>query len=179
MKKNNQTIVFILLLLISAAFTFLPVDHYIVSDGYKMNFKSKDPSGSFSKMGGDIYFNDSDLANSKFDLSIDVSSISTGNGMQNKKAQTAEWFNATAFPKIKFVSTKVVKNGNDYSITGNLTIKGTTKVVTIPTKKTTSGNRVIFEGTFGVDRLLFQVGKKGAGVSDVMNVTYYIPATKN
>ena len=123
MKNRLTSLLFAVLMIVSAAFTFLPVEHYIVSAGYTMDFKSSDPSGSFSKMGGDIYFNDEDLVNSKFNLYIDVSSINTGNGMQNKKAQTAEWFNAPSFPQIKFTSSKIAKNGNSYLITGDLTMK--------------------------------------------------------
>ena len=163
---------------VSAAFTFLPVEHYVVSAGYKMEFKSSDPSGSFSKMGGDIYFSDADLANSKFNLNIEVSSINTGNGMQNKKAQTAEWFNAASFPQIKFKSSKVVKNGNGYLITGDLTMKGTTIQCTIPATKTITGNKIAFSGTFNIDRLVFKVGKKSAVVPDKMKVVYFIPALK-
>ena len=73
MKNIFESILFFAVLSVSAAFTFLPIDHYVVTNGFSMNFKSSDPSGSFSKMGGDIYFNDNDLLNSKFDLFIVVS----------------------------------------------------------------------------------------------------------
>lgn len=178
MKNNFTSFLFAVFMIVSAAFTFMPVDHYVVSTGYTMDFKSSDPSGSFSKMGGDIYFNDQDLVNSKFNLYIDVSSINTGNGMQNKKAQTAEWFNAPSFPQIKFTSSKIAKNGNSYLITGDLTMKGTTKQYTIPATKTITGNKIAFSGTFNVDRLAFKVGKKSNVVPDKMKVVYFIPAIK-
>ena len=178
MKNRLSTLLFAVLMIVSAAFTFLPVEHYVVSAGYKMEFKSSDPSGSFSKMVGDIYFSDADLANSKFNLNIEVSSINTGNGMQNKKAQTAEWFNAASFHQIKFKSSKVVKNGNGYLITGDLTMKGTTIQCTIPATKTITGNKIAFSGTFNIDRLVFKVGKKSAVVPDKMKVVYFIPALK-
>ena len=178
MKNIFESILFFAVLIVSAAFIFLPIDHYVVTNGFSMNFKSSDPSGSFSKIGGDIYFNDNDLLNSKFDLFIVVSSINTGNGMQNKKAQTSEWFNAAAFPNIKFKSRKVVKNGTGYLITGDLTIKGITKEYTIPATKTLSGDKIIFNGSFGVDRIAFKVGVKSAVVPDKMNISYSIPALK-
>ncbi len=178
MKNNFTSFLFAVFMIVSAAFTFMPVDHFVVSTGYTMDFKSSDPSGSFSKMGGDIYFNDQDLVNSKFNLYIDVSSINTGNGMQNKKAQTAEWFNAPSFPQIKFTSSKIAKNGNGYLITGDLTMKGTTKQYTIPATKTITGNKIAFSGTFNVDRLAFKVGKKSNVVPDKMKVVYFIPAIK-
>lgn len=49
-------------------------------------------------MEGTIDFNDQNLATSKFNLSIDISSIKTGNGMRDKKAQTEEWFSSKNTP---------------------------------------------------------------------------------
>lgn len=178
MKNIFEPFLFFSFLIVSAAFTFLPVDHYVVSTGYTIGFVSADPSGSFTSMSGDIYFDDADLVNSKFNLSIDVSTISTGNGMMNKKAQTAEWFNATAYPKINFKSTSIVKNTTGYVITGDLTIRGITKTYSIPATKTKSGNTITFSGSFSVDRIEFKVGKKSTVVPDKMVVTYVVPATK-
>jgi polyisoprenoid-binding protein YceI len=115
---------------------------------------------------------------SKFNLKIEVSSINTGNGMMNKKAQTEEWFDAKKYPQIKFKSTKVEKKGNDYVITGDLTIKGVTKPVSIPAAVTSSGNKLTFKGTFSVSRLDFKVGHKGDSVSDVLKINYVVPADK-
>jgi polyisoprenoid-binding protein YceI len=129
-------------------------------------------------MSGDIYFDDADLVNSKFNLSIDVSTISTGNGMRNKKAQTSEWFNATTYPNIKFKSTSIVKSTTGYLITGDLTMRGITKTYSIPAVKTKSGNTITFSGSFSVDRIEFKVGKKSTVVPDKMVVTYVVPATK-
>lgn len=95
-------------------------------------------------MKGTIKFDEADLAGSKFDLTFDVSSISTGNGMMNKKAQTAEWFDEAKYPQIKFVSSKIVKAGNDYTVTGKLTIKGVTKEKSVPLKVVKSGTDLTF-----------------------------------
>jgi polyisoprenoid-binding protein YceI len=178
MKNIFESILFFAFLIASAAFTFLPIDHYVVSSGYTIGFVSTDPSGSFTSMSGDIYFDDADLVNSKFNLSIDVSTISTGNGMRNKKAQTSEWFNATAYPNIKFKSTSIVKSTTGYLITGDLTMRGITKTYSIPAVKTKSGNTITFSGSFSVDRIEFKVGKKSTVVPDKMVVTYVVPATK-
>ena len=179
MKNIFESILFSAFLIASAAFTFLPIDHYVVSSGYTIGFVSADPSGSFTSMSGDIYFDDADLANSKFNLLIDVSTISTGNGMRNKKAQTAEWFNATTYPNIKFKSTSIVKSTTGYLITGDLTMRGITKTYSIPAVKTKSGNTITFRGSFSVDRIEFKVGKKSTVVPDKMVVTYVVPATKS
>jgi len=166
-------------LFIGSAFVVMnpPVD-YKIKDSHSIAFKSKDPSGSFKTITGTVKWDDADLANSKFDLKIAVSSINTGNGMQNKKAQTPEWFDATKYPDIKFVSSKIVKSGDEYKITGKLTMKGVTKEKTIPAKVSKSGSDLTFSGTFSVNRIDYKVGKKSEAVPDVMNITYSLPVTK-
>jgi polyisoprenoid-binding protein YceI len=98
--------------------------------------------------------------------------------MRNKKAQTEEWFDAKKHPMIKFISTNVEKKGSEYSIVGNLTLKGITKTVTIPATVTESGNKITFKGSFNVNRIDFKVGKKSDIVPDIMKVTYSVPAIK-
>jgi polyisoprenoid-binding protein YceI len=106
-----------------------------------------------------------------------VRTISTGNGMMNKKAQTPEWFDSVKYPYAKFKSSKVEKKeGSTYNITGNLTIKGSTKTVTVPATYSKAGNKIIFKGTFNVNRMDFKVGKKSDVVPDIMKVNFEIPA---
>ena len=74
------------------AFTLVALEHYEVTKDFSIEFKSKDPSGSFKIMEGQIDFDEKDLANSSFDFKIDVRSISTGNGMMNKSnSKPAVW----------------------------------------------------------------------------------------
>lgn len=178
MKKAVYPILAVVLLAASAFVTYAPPTDYKIKDTHSIKFESKDPSGNFKTITGSVKWDESDLANSKFDLKIPVSSINTGNGMQNKKAQTPEWFDATKYPDIKFVSSKIEKSGTDYKITGKLTMKGVTKDKTITAKVTKSGTDVTFSGTFTVNRIDYKVGKKSDAVPDVMNIKYSLPVAK-
>ena len=177
MKKVFYPLAAVLLLLTSATVALNPQD-YKVKEGHSIAFKSKDPSGVFKDAKGSFKFEENDLANSSINLSFKVNSISTGNGMMNKKAQTEEWFDAEKNPEIKFESTKISKAGDDFSVVGNLTIKGITKTKKVPMKIAKSGNDLILSGSFGVNRIEFKVGKKSDAVPDVMNINYSIPVTK-
>jgi len=176
MKTKISNLMFGSILFASAAMTFAPIDHFEVIDGHSLEFKSKDPSGSFKKLDGNIDFDEANLAESKFNLSIDVASINTGNGMMNKKSQIDEWFNEAKYPTIKFKSTKVEKVGSNYQITGNITMKGITKEYVIPTTPSREGKKLVFKGTFYVDRLEFKVGHKSDIVPAKMKIIYSIPA---
>ena len=94
MKTLKISLISICALLLMGAFTLAVLDHYEVSKDFSIEFKSKDPSGSFKIMEGNIDFDEKDIASSNFDFKIDVRSISTGNGMMTKKAQTPEWFDS-------------------------------------------------------------------------------------
>ena len=53
------------------AFTLAVLDHYEVSKDFSIEFKSKDPSGSFKIMEGNIDFDEKDIASSNFDFKIE------------------------------------------------------------------------------------------------------------
>jgi polyisoprenoid-binding protein YceI len=178
MKKSISTIGLVALTALSTSLAWMPSAHYEVTDGYAIDFKSKDPSGSFKTMDGTVEFDEANIEATQFNLKIDVKSISTGNGMMNKKSQTAEWFDATKFPFSKFKSTKVTKKGAELSIVGDLTIKGITKQYTIPATYTKNGDQLSFKGTFNVNRMEFKVGKKSEIVPDLMKVSFQVPVKK-
>jgi polyisoprenoid-binding protein YceI len=178
MKKSISTFGLVALTALSTSLAWMPSAHYEVTDGYAIDFKSKDPSGSFKTMDGTVEFDEANIEATQFNLKIDVKSISTGNGMMNKKSQTAEWFDATKFPFAKFKSTKVTKKGAELSIVGDLTIKGITKQYTIPATYTKNGDQLSFKGTFNVNRMEFKVGKKSEIVPDLMKVSFQVPVKK-
>jgi polyisoprenoid-binding protein YceI len=166
------------LLLLTSAFMSTSTQEWKIASNYSIKFISKDPSGIFKVFKGTIKYDEKDLAGSKFDLSIDVSSISTGNGMMNKKAQIDEWFNAAKFPQITFVSTKIEKTEKGVSIYGDLKIKGTSKPTKINAAVTGSGDKIKFEGTFNVKRSDFKVGHKSETAPDIMKIEFDVPVTK-
>lgn len=165
-------------LLILSAAMIVSAPSYTIKTGYNIEFKSKDPSGVFKTLKGSISFDETDLASSKINFTIPVSSISTGNGMMNKKALTEEWFDAEKYPDIKYVSSKIEKSGDSYSVSGTLTIKGVAKEKKVPMKVTKNGSDLTLSGSFTVNRAEHKVGKKSDAVPDIMNISYSIPISK-
>ena len=176
MKKNLIISAYIIVLIISSAVSFSVFDHYEITAGHKIAFKSADPSGTFTKVSGTIDFDENNLDSCKFKITIPVSSIDTGNALRDKKAQTAEWFDAKNYPNIKFTSTSVSKDGDKYNVKGDLTLKGIKKEITIPLTYTKKDNKITFKGTFTVNRITFGVGKKSEVVPDTMAMSVTVPA---
>ncbi len=170
MKKIILAVTAILLL---SAFTIYSSVNWKIAPGYSIKFTSDDPSGTFTSFKGDVAFDEKDLAASKFDVTVDVSSLNTGNGMKNKKALGEEYFDVAKYPTIKFVSDKITKAGTGYQAMGTLDMHGTKKQVTIPF--TFSNNT--FTGSFDVNRIDYKVGVPGHAAS-VLKIDLTVPVTK-
>ena len=88
--------------------------------------------GRFTKWGGTIQFDDQQPTNSKVDIQIDASSIDTGDARRDGHLKTTDFFDTETHSQITFQSTMVEPAGNNqYRVTGDLTIKGVSKPVTL------------------------------------------------
>ena len=164
--------------LLAGVFAFSIPQNWNIADKYNVRFSTDGVSGIFKSFQGTIVFDEQQLTASRFDLSIDVASINTGNGMQNKHAKSSEWLDAAKYPTIKFVSKKIFKLGNAYSVTGDLQMHGVTKPLTIPFSFKKAGNEGKFEGVFSVNRNDFGIGKPGGEVGDLIKLNVSVPVTK-
>lgn len=71
-----------------------------------------------------------DLTTANIAFSFDVASINTRSEDRDNHLKSADFFDVEKFPNITFKSTKIEKDGEDYEVTGDLTIKDVTKPVT-------------------------------------------------
>lgn len=162
------------LLIALSAFTIDAAVTWKIADGYSVKFISKDPTGVFTKMDGSIQFDPNNLANSHFDVKVDVNSINTGKGMQNKHAVSDDWFDAETYPYIHFVSQNFSRSGNGYKVAGTMEIKGIKKPFDIPF---TFENNV-FSGQFEINRLDFGIGAEHKKVPATLAVELSVPVTQ-
>src|SRR6266568_6374908 len=87
--------------------------------------------GHFGDIGGKIVWNEADITKSSVDVTIDVSSIDTGVTGRDNDLKSAGLFDVAQFPTATFTSTSVAKSGSKLRVTGNLTLHGVTKPVTL------------------------------------------------
>lgn len=87
-------------------------------------------SGKFTSFEGKIESSKEDFTDAKISFSADINSIHTGNEQRDGHLKSPDFFDAANHGKITFVSTGVEKKKDgDYTITGDLTIRGTTKPI--------------------------------------------------
>lgn len=89
-------------------------------------------SGKFDKVEATIDTDGDDFTTAKIAFAAETASINTGNADRDNHLRSADFFDAEQFPKISFKSDGFVKkSGDDYTLTGDLTLHGITKSVTL------------------------------------------------
>ncbi len=176
MKKVNLIILAGVTLLL-LAFTVNQAINWQIKDGYALNFSGTKIEGNFEKINGDISFDENNLSTSKFDLSIEVASIATGNWLKNRHAKGNDWFDAEKYPNIKFVSSKFSKTTTGYLVNGMLIMHGVQKEIAIPF----TFSNAIFKGNFSINRMDYKIGTMegmSKKVSNEIKLVISIPVRK-
>jgi polyisoprenoid-binding protein YceI len=147
--------------------------------------------GQFDDFTGTAHVDTANPANSKVEVSIVANSVSTGNEQRDGHLLSGDFFESEQYPTITFRSTDVSRDGDDWTIIGDLTIKGVTHSIAVPFEFSGSahdpfGNtRVGFEGGTTIKRsdwgMSFNAALETGGVlvSDKIKLEFDISAIKN
>jgi len=147
--------------------------------------------GQFGDFDGTAHADSENPAASSVALTIRAASVSTGTADRDGHLTSGDFFDVENHPQITFTSTSVERDGTEWTITGDLTIKGVTKPVTIPFEETGTavdpyGNtRVGFEGATTINRkdwdLTWNAALETGGVlvSEKIKLEFDISAIKN
>ncbi|MFJ8718499.1 YceI family protein [Streptomyces violaceus] len=148
--------------------------------------------GGFQDFTGTLRLDGTDPSQSSASLDVVMESIDTGNADRDGHLKSADFFKADEFPTMTFRSTEAESlGGDDYRITGDLTILGTTRPLAIDLEfngaaKDPFGNeRVGFEGKAEILRsewgLTWNAALETGGVlvSDKIKLNFDISAIRN
>ena len=87
--------------------------------------------GEFRKTSATIKYDRDNPANSSVEATIDASSIATHDDQRDAHLKSADFLDVAKFPTITFRSTKVQPHSGGGKLTGNLTIHGVTREITL------------------------------------------------
>lgn len=88
-------------------------------------------TGSLKSLTASLTSESDDFENAKVTFEAETASIDTGNKDRDNHLKSGDFFDAEKFPAISFSSTSLTQDGDDYTLKGDLTIKGVTKPVKI------------------------------------------------
>lgn len=114
--------------------------------------------GEFNDFDGVIVYDAENPANSTVEFTVQAASIDTDNERRDGHLKSEDFFAVEQYPTLTFKSKKVSGSGDDLQVTGDLTIRGVTKEVTVPVEVLgAGGGKAGFATEFEVDRLDYGV----------------------
>jgi len=158
------------LLLTTGAFTMILAQAWMLGDSWTVKFSNSEVMGTFSKMTAQISFEAEHLSDSKFDVSIDVSSAKANNADMTAELIGKEMLDKVKYPNIHFASSKVEKTSTGYSTTGILEMHGVKHEVSIPF----TFKEKVFEGSFEISCKAYAMTGLDEG-SDKVKIDLSIP----
>jgi polyisoprenoid-binding protein YceI len=126
--------------------------------------------GSFTGLSGVLKLDETDYTHSTVEASVPISTLKTGDDQRDGHLKSADFFDADKFPAMTFKSTNIDSEGGaNYSVTGDLTIRGVTKSVTllvedvsVPSKDPWGNHRIGLSGTTKINRKDFDLAWNSA-----------------
>ncbi|HNR91536.1 MAG TPA: YceI family protein [Dokdonella sp.] len=149
------------------------------------HFGYSNPSANFDSIEGTLTYDDADPTKSSVDVTIAVDSINSHVKKFDDHLKSDDFFDVAQFPTATFKSTRVEKGATDgsYKVTGDLTIHGVTKSVTIDAKLNARNEHPMkkvpaigFDGALAIKRSDFGMGKYAPNVSDEVTIRITLEA---
>jgi len=119
------------------------------------NMKIRTVTGTFTGMKGEIRFDETDLANSNFMVTIETASINTENKKRDDHLRNEDFFHVEEYPLISFESSSILRTSSGFLTSGMLNMHGISREVEIPFTYSTNQ----FVGILEVNRFDYKIGE--------------------
>jgi polyisoprenoid-binding protein YceI len=140
-------------------------------------------NGSFQDFSGQVDYT-GNVETSRVNITIKTDSIKTDDEDLTKHLKTADFFDVAKYPEATFVSTAIKPGGEkgaSHTVTGNLTLHGTTKSVTFPATIAVTPDAATVNANFSINRKDFGINYAGAAnnlIRDDVVLTLTLRANK-
>ena len=156
------------------SFVLFSVQHLGIANTY----------GRFNDVSGTVVFDKDNPSKSSVELSVPVASLDTHNSIRDLSLKSRDFFDTKQFPTMTFTSTKVEGNGYTLKVSGDLTIHGVTKPLTVDFKKGGEGKGVFGEMRgggethFTIRRSDFGMNFQQGAIGDEVNIILSLEGIK-
>ena len=114
--------------------------------------------GRFNRFAPSIRFDPADLASARFEVEIDLASVSTGDEEWDGYLVGEEFCNVEGFPKAHYRAERFVARDGGFVALGTLELRGVQQPVELSFTFETSGDGATLKGSAQLDRIAFGVG---------------------
>ena len=126
--------------------------------GFSSTFQGETFDGHFGQWNAAISYDPAHLAASKFDVTVQLASVKTGDSDRDSALPGEAFFDVAKFPEAHFVTTGFRQNGPKVIADGTLTLRGVSKPVSLQVNFVPQGSGATLDVTGAVQRLDFGVG---------------------
>jgi polyisoprenoid-binding protein YceI len=144
------------------AMTASATDYIVHTDKSRLDFSGSFQGspfqGRFNTWQAQIRYDPNALNQAKFDVTVDLTSVTTDDKDRDSALPGKDFFNAGQFPQAHFVTTGFRKQGNQIMADGKLTLRGITRPIRLPISFTASGKNATLDVHGSIKRLDFGVG---------------------
>lgn len=147
---------------------------------FKARSRLVDAVGRFHRFGGEMSVDPRDLRTATLTLSVDAASIDTNNRKRDDHLRSADFFDVTRHPLVRFESVRIVPATRGAAVHGRLTIRGITREVAVPVEVEIGDGNIVARGAFALDRQDYGIAYQSAlnPVQDVIDVAFTIHARR-
>jgi polyisoprenoid-binding protein YceI len=166
-------------------------DMYVIDKGHStLQFKISHLGvshtyGRFNDFNGTFRYDEANPSGCAVEIDCATESVDSNDEGRDKHLRNEEFFNCEKFPSMTFKSTKVEKSGEEYRVTGDFTLLGVTKPITIRMKKIGEGKdpwgnyRMGFDGSVMIKRSEFGMTAMVPNIGDEVYLTLGIEGIKH
>jgi polyisoprenoid-binding protein YceI len=134
---------------------------FVVTDESKINFVGSKVTGShdggFKEFDGEIHVLPDRPEASSVKVVIDTTSLWSDNDRLTGHLKSADFFEVDKYPTATFTSTDIRRDGDRYTVTGNLDMHGVTKSISFPAQIQAAPDRVTANAEFAIKRFDFNI----------------------
>ena len=120
------------------------------SISFKATSRLMDADGRFHRFGGEVRMDPKALEQAVVSLAIDAASVDTGILRRDDHLRSEDFFHVTRFPQITFASRRVAPADGKVLVTGDLTLHGVSREVTVPVELELSAGTLRARGEFTI-----------------------------
>jgi polyisoprenoid-binding protein YceI len=160
----------------------LAADFPLTGSNTEVKFVGSKPQGKhdggFKTVTGTASVTGADATTLKINLDIDMNSLYSDNDKLTTHLKSPDFFGVKSNPKSTFVSTKIVKDGADYKVTGDFTMLGKKESITFPAKISVTDNSVTLISSFSIDRTKWGMTYGQGKVDNMVKLSVSVKAKK-